>query len=262
MRDSRSSTRVIIVDDEELARRAIRALLERYPDVEVIAEATNGIEAVDIIGRVDADIVFLDIQMPGLDGFGVLESISLERAPLVIFVTAYDDYAIQAFERSALDYLLKPIDPQRFAIALERARSRLQERADGRIGRDLARLIATRGVDGRETTARTDRITFRDGSRLIVLERVEIEWIGAEDDYIRVHTARKTYLVRETLSSVEQRLDPTSFVRIHRSTVVNVGVVREVVQAANHDAVVVLRSGERLRASRRYREAIAARFAL
>ena len=135
MSDSRSSTRVIIVDDEELARRAIRALLERYPDLEVIAEATNGIEAVDIIGRVDADIVFLDSQMPGLDGFGVLESIVHERAPLVIFVTAYDDYAIQAFERSALDYLLKPIDPQRFAVALERAKLRLQERADGRVGR-------------------------------------------------------------------------------------------------------------------------------
>jgi two-component system LytT family response regulator len=259
--DVAATTRVIVVDDEELARRGIRALLDRDPAVQVVGEATNGIDAVKLIAAVDADIMFLDIQMPGLDGFEVLEAIDMDRAPLVIFVTAHDEYAIQAFEQSALDYLLKPIDPQRLIQALDRAKSRLREKADGRIGRDLARLIASRAGD-LENAAQGDRVAFRDGGRLILLDRDEIEWIGAEDDYVRVHTARKNYLIRETLSSVEQRVDPTRFVRIHRSTLVNVNVVREVVQAANHDAVVVLRSGEKLRASRRYREIIAERFSV
>lgn len=251
--------RVIIVDDEELARRAIRALLARHADIEVMAEAANGHDAIDIIGRIEADIVFLDIQMPGLGGFEVLQEMNLDSAPLIIFVTAFDEHAIQAFERNALDYLLKPIDPQRFERAIERAFTRLRERADGRIGRDLARLLATRPDATGETVGRNDRITFRDGARLIVLDQDEVEWIGAEDDYIRVHTARKTYLVRETLSSAEQRLDHSCFARIHRSTLVNVNEVREMVHATNHDAVIVMRSGERLRASRSYREVIADR---
>jgi two-component system LytT family response regulator len=256
--------RIIVVDDEPLSRRGVRALLERHGDVEVAGEAGNGVEAVALIQRASADILFLDVQMPGLDGFGVLSSIDVDNAPLVVFITAYDSYAIQAFEQHAFDYLLKPVDPARFDLALDRARQRLKERAEGQIGRQLARLLASRASDiGTDNgPAHPDRITFRDGARVIVVERQEIEWIGAEDDYIRVHTPRKTYLIRETLSAVEQRLDGASFVRVHRSTIVNVSAVREVVQAANNDAVIVLRNGEKLRASRRYRDALASRFGL
>jgi two-component system LytT family response regulator len=250
--------RALIVDDEPLARRGIRQLLSGAPDVEIAGEARNGKEAVRLLKLLAPDLVFLDVQMPECDGFDVLRQLHPQRLPLVVVVTAYDTFAIRAFDAHAVDYLVKPIHEARFQRALERARERLRSREaidsssrrSGPFGHDGCK------VDQQDQAPRR-LILGAAGSDLIV-DVTEIEWIEADDYYAAVHACGGRHLVRESLASLEERLDRTQFVRVHRCAIVNLARVRQVRYAAIGDAVVVLDSGVQLRLSRRRRERVAA----
>jgi DNA-binding LytR/AlgR family response regulator len=213
--------RVLIVDDEPPARERLRRMLTEIEAIEIVGEAENGAQAVTMIEALSPDLVLLDIQMPGLDGFGVLEA--LEDPPPVIFVTAYDKYAIQAFEVNALDYLLKPFSRERLGRAVHRARDALAEERDfaARLGPLLESLVA----QGRYLT----RLAVRDGDHIRVVDVDEVDWMGVEDEQVTVHVGDRAYRIRRTLSELEARLDPTSFFRAHRSAIVNLDRVKEVI---------------------------------
>jgi two-component system, LytTR family, response regulator len=248
--------RALIVDDEPLARRGIRVRLERATDVEVIGESPNGVEAVAAIQSLLPDLVFLDVQMPGLDGFGVVEQVGAERMPPVVFVTAYDAHALKAFDVHALDYLLKPIDDERFDVAIARARRRVHERAAmaerAAVGRQLAAVLAE---------VRDRRILIKDRGKVIIVSEADVDWVEAEGDYVRVHTGGRGHLLRETMAAMAERLDPARFARIHRSTIVNVSRIRELKPHPNREYTVVLHDGTRLKLSRGYRDALRGHFA-
>jgi two-component system LytT family response regulator len=240
--------RVLIVDDEPLARRGVRARLMAMPDVEIAGEADSGMKAVSEIERLRPDVVLLDVQMPELDGFGVIDAIGVDRMPLTIFLTAYDAHAVKAFDANALDYLLKPIDDERFGLAIIRARTRLAEHATSSQSRQLAAALAG---------AAEQRIALRDGSRVLLFDQQDIDWLGADGDYVRVHVKGRSYLVRHTMAAMEARLDPKQFARVHRSAIVNVSRVSEVRRRGDRDYVVVLRDGTKLKIGRAYRDSIA-----
>lgn len=249
--------RAIIVDDEPLARRGVRARLERAGGFAVVAECASGREAIAAIREHAPSVVFLDVQMPGVDGFGVVREIGVDRMPVVIFVTAYDTHALRAFEAHALDYLLKPIDDDRFAAAVERARRRVAERDESTVARRLVALMQEVGAElpeARNDTTSSSRIIIRDRDRVLLIDVADIDWVGADGDYVRVHTAGKSHLLRETMAAMEERLDPAAFVRIHRSTIVNVDRIRELRPYSSREYSVILRDGTRLRLSRRYRD--------
>jgi two-component system LytT family response regulator len=234
--------RALIVDDEPLGRRGVRARLEQEEGVEIVGECRSGREAVAAIRRLAPDLVFLDLQMPGWSGFDVVEQVGPARMPMVVFVTAHDEHAVRAFEVEAVDYLLKPIDGQRFRRAVGRARERMGEREDGSLGRRLAALLASGGAQ---------RIAVRDRGRIVLLGTREIEFVAAEGDYASVFAGGKSYLVRETMAALETRLGE-GFVRIHRSTIVNAARIRELRPLIGGDFTVVLQGGAELRASRGY----------
>jgi len=238
--------RALIVDDEPPARRKIRAFLQSDPRFEVVGEAGDGLEAVQRIEAEQPDLLFLDIQMPGLTGFEVLEALESAR-PQVIFTTAYDQYAVQAFEIRALDYLLKPFDRERFQQAIERALEERphQESAQSRVEGLVADWRAQRGP--------LQRILVRGRDRLRILPTAQIEWIEAEEKYVRLHVGKESYLHRETMNNLEQRLDGKSFLRTHRRQIVNLNFVRELAPWAHGDYVLVLADGHRLPLGRRYR---------
>jgi two-component system LytT family response regulator len=266
--------RAVIVDDEPLARRGIRARLERAGGYDVVAECASGREAVAAIREHAPSVVFLDVQMPGIDGFGVIEEIGADRMPVVIFVTAYDTHALRAFEAHAFDYLLKPIDDDRFATTLDRARRRVVEREESEVARRLAALMqdlrpalsdAAAGHSrppnaGEAVAPAPNRIVIRDRDRVLFVEVGDIDWIGADGDYVRIHTGGKSHLVRDTMAAMEQRLDAGTFVRIHRSAIVNVSRIRELRPYSSREYAVILRDGTRLRLSRRYRDRLRGRF--
>jgi two-component system, LytTR family, response regulator len=227
-----TAIRVVIVDDEPLARRGIRQLLAHHDDVEIAGEARNGLEAVDMLKGLAPDLVFLDVQMPELDGFAVLRHLDADRVPAVIFVTAHDTFAVRAFDQHAVDYLVKPVHEQRFHESVARARDRL--RASSR------------------TMPMPRRIVIGTGGMDLVFDLDEIDWIEADDYYAAVHARGRRYLLRESLASLEARLDPERFVRVHRSAIVNLEHVREVRSAPS--SAVVLRDGMELPLSRRRRE--------
>ena len=233
--------RVVIVDDEPLARKGIRQLLASQPDVEVAGEARHGKDALRLLKLLTPDLVFLDIQMPELDGFAVLRQLDPARWPLVIFVTAYDTFALRAFDAHAVDYLVKPVQETRFRRAMDRARERLRAREAGApsLASPPRRLIL--GIGGSD----------------VILDVADIEWIEADDYYAAVHARGGRHLVRESLASLEERLDRAQFVRVHRSAIVNLARVRQIRHAAIGDAVVVLDSGTQLPLSRRRREHVA-----
>jgi two-component system LytT family response regulator len=245
MSENARPLRVLIVDDEPLARRGLRVRLERMESVDVVGECASGSAAVASIEEDRPDVVLLDVQMPELDGFDVVEAVGVARMPITIFVTAYDRHAIRAFEANALDYLLKPLDDDRLARSIERARARVAEKQGQ--ARPLGKAIA--GPD-----APRQRIVLRDRGRVLVLDYADIDWIAAEGDYVRVHSAGRGHLFRQTMAMMEARLDPAAFARIHRSTIVNVKSVREVVTRGDRDWVVVLRDRTRLKMSRSYRD--------
>jgi two-component system, LytTR family, response regulator len=241
--------RAVIVDDEPLARQRIRNLLAEVEDVEVVAECANGREAIQAIEESPPDLLFLDIQMPELDGFDVLQAIGVGHAPVVIFVTAYDQFALRAFEAHALDYLLKPFDDERFEAALERARERIRQQQGGDLDRRLrAFLEEVRGDRGY-----LQRLVVPSGHRSVFIRTEEIDWIEAERNYIRLHVGGRAYLLRENMSRIESALDPAKFCRIHRSTIVNIDRIQAVESLFRGEYLVVLHDGTKLTSGRSYR---------
>jgi two-component system, LytTR family, response regulator len=235
--------RVLIADDEPAGRTTLRLLLGQDPDVQIVSECRTGAETVDAVLRHRPELLFLDIQMPGGNGFEVLSELPPESMPLIVFVTAYDRYSLQAFEVHAADYLLKPFSDRRFRSALAHAKDRLRQREAPR-GEPAARVAA-------------DRLAIRTAHGVLMLAVGDIEWIEARGDYARIHSGARADLVRESLSSLESRLGPTRFVRIHRSAIVNLAQVREFKPDPSGAMVAILLNGHRCRLSRRGRERLA-----
>jgi len=249
--------RALIVDDEPLARRGVRQLLEREPDVVVVGEARNGREALRALRTLNPGLVFLDVQMPEMDGFDVLRAYGPERMPAVIFVTAYDEFAVRAFDAHAIDYLVKPLRESRFVEAVQRVRDRMRSSEAIELSRKLSALLATSSGHAPNGAAAADaarRLVVPTSAGELVLDVDEIDWIEADDYYAAVHTRGKRHLIRESLSSLEARLDSTRFARIHRSAIVHLERVREF---RADPAEVVLRDGTRIAVSRRRREQFA-----
>jgi two-component system LytT family response regulator len=242
--------RTVIVDDEPLARERLASLLSAEQDIEIVAQCRDGEEAVTAISQHSPDLVFLDVQMPGLNGFEVIDAVGGEKMPLVIFVTAYDQHALRAFQVRALDYLLKPFDRERFKEALQRARTHIQRDETGDLGRRLLALVK----DLRRDQPKTDRLVVKSGGRLFFLRTDEIDWIEAAGNYVRLHVGTTSHLLRETMNAIEGRLDPEKFFRIHRSRIVNMERIQEMQPWLNGEYAVVLRTGTRLTLSRGYRE--------
>lgn len=229
----------VIVDDEGPARLLLRELLARHADIGIVAECTNGFEAVKAINEHRPDLVFLDVQMPKLDGFEVLEL--LDAQPAVVFVTAYDQYAMRAFDAHAVDYLLKPFSPERFGMALARARERIGGR--GPVAVELA-------AEARGPNQRLERIVVKDGTAVRVIPLAKVDYIEAQDDYVALHSERRTYLKQQTIASLETALDPQRFVRIHRSYIVNLERVARIEPYGKESKVAVLADGTQLPVSR------------
>jgi two-component system LytT family response regulator len=240
----------VVADDEVLARERLRALLEAEPDIEVVGEAGNGRETVASIQELQPDLLFLDVQMPVLDGLGVVEAVGAEKMPAVIFVTAYDRYALQAFEVHALDYLLKPFDRARFQKALDHAREQLAREKTAGLSDRLVALLED--VPGNRKTL--DRLVIKSAGRVFFVKTDEIDWIEAAGNYARIHVGSEAHLLRETMSALEEKLDGNKFVRIHRSTIVNLERIQELQPWFHGDYVVILRNGRQLTLSRGYRQ--------
>jgi two-component system LytT family response regulator len=257
-----TAIRTLIVDDEPLARQGIRVRLEKDTDIEIVGEAGDGPSAVRAIKSLRPDLVFLDIQMPGCDGFDVLERTSATHMAVVIFVTAYEHYAIHAFEAHALDYLLKPIDSRRFRAALERARLELaKEEALAQRHLRMTELLSGREflrqdavTANNAVSARLERLAVKDGDRFVLLKTDEIEWVQASANYVQVNAAGRSFLLRMTMNELERKLDNPPFVRIHRSIIVNADRIREIRPASHGDFEVALASGVAVPLSRRYRD--------
>jgi two-component system, LytTR family, response regulator len=246
----------LIVDDEPLARRTIRGLLRDDPEVEVVGECGGGREAVESIRRQPPDLLFLDIQMPGVDGFGVLSRIELEAVPAVVFVTAYDAYALRAFEVHALDYLLKPFTNERFREALARAKSHVELREAKVTAQSLRALLSERD-SAASASGRGDFLTrfiVKRGDRVIFVSPADVDWIEADDYYVKLHVGSRAHLLRLSMKELERRLDPQSFWRIHRSAIINLDRVKELRQRPNGEYLVALKDGTELRLSRDRRE--------
>jgi two-component system LytT family response regulator len=242
--------RCLIVDDEPLAREKLRGMLKKHPEVETIGECVNGKEAVAAIQKENPDLLFLDIQMPEMDGFGVLKAIPAEKIPRVIFVTAYDKYALRAFEVYALDYLLKPFDRERFDKALQRARLEIQRDRGGDTNERILALLE----EIKHKPKHLERIVIKSNGRIFFLKSEESDWIEAEGNYVRIHTGKESYLIRETITSLESQLNPKRFLRIHRSTIVNIDRIKELQPWFHGDYRILLKDGTQLTMSRSYRE--------
>jgi two-component system LytT family response regulator len=251
--------RAIIADDEKPARRRLRELLEKQPDIAVVAECSNGAEAALQIRALQPDLLLLDVQMPGLDGFGVIGEVGAAHMPATIFVTAYDQYALKAFEVSALDYLLKPFSDERFERSLERVLSFVRTRRGDELSHRIISLLDQIQPKQLQNTAPPlDRLMIKDGGRVLFLRVEEIDWIEAAGVYVQVHTAGKTWLHRISLSELEAKLDARQFIRIHRSTIVNLQKVKELRPHSHGDFLLALRDGTELKLSRSYRQKVEA----
>ncbi|HEU4629424.1 MAG TPA: response regulator transcription factor [Gemmatimonadaceae bacterium] len=272
MRDTPPPIRTLVVDDEPLARRGIRRLLAADPEIAVVGDCGDGREAVRLVRELAPELLFLDVQMPEMDGFAVLEALGPTATPAIVFVTAYDQFAVRAFDVHAVDYLLKPFDDERFERALQRAKAHVRRGEIDALGRRLAALLeTTRGAPaaGRGEAAGADapavrpgrepltHLLIRVGARTVPLRVDDADWVEAADYYVRFHVGARRYLHRETMASLERRLDPARWVRVHRSAIVNVARVRELSGAARGE-VVVLHDGTRLPISRGRRAALAA----
>jgi two-component system, LytTR family, response regulator len=238
--------RVLIVDDEPLARRGVIARLKRFTDMEIVSDCEDGPAAVVKIAELRPDLVFLDVQMPGMDGFEVLRTLPRDGLPAIIFLTAYEEHALRAFEVHALDYLLKPIEDERFAAAIQRARIYADSRAKVQLDERLLQLL------DENSGKYASRFAVRTGSRIVVVFAEDIDWVGSADDYTELHSGGKAHLLRETMSALEQRLDPEQFIRVHRSRIVRLKCVRELRAIGNREYIVKLSDGSEHRASRSY----------
>lgn len=242
--------RVLIVDDEPLARRGIRQLLETETDFEIAGEAANGQEAISSIETYAPDLVFLDIQMPLLDGFSFVEKIGAKNLPEIVFVTAYDEHAIHAFEAGAIDYVLKPINAERFQKTLERVRRRVFSGENKTLENKIADLLNNL----KPAESYLERIAVKENERIRFLTIEKIDWIGSQGNYIEVHSEREKFLIRETMDGIEKKLNPQKFLRLRRSAIVRIEQIKELHPLFNGEFEVVLKNGTRLTSSRRYRK--------
>lgn len=248
MADKKALT-ALIVDDEPPGRHKIREMLKHESNIEIIGECTNGVEAVEAIQSKKPDLVFLDVQMPELDGFGVIKKIGVNNLPEIIFVTAYDQYALQAFEVHALDYLLKPFDKERFQNALQRAKDHILQRDQNDIGQKLLSMLQELKLDQKHS----DRLVIKSGGKVFFLKTDEVDWIEAAGNYVRLHAGGESHLLRETMSGIQKKLNPNQFIRIHRSTFVNIEQIKELQPWFHGEYVVILKEGTQLTMSRSYR---------
>ncbi len=244
------SIRTVIIDDERLARQRIRRMLSENTDFAVVAEFENPEEGLAYLDSNPVELLFLDVQMPGLDGFGLLEALSPDRTPMVIFVTAYDEYALRAFEVHAFDYLLKPFDQARFEKTIDRARKQLS--SEERSSEKLLHLLN----EFRQRNQEPARFAIKTPGRLFFVRQEDIDWMEAADNYVNLHVGHDTHLIRETMNALEQRLDSHRFLRIHRSTIVNADRIKELRPWFHGEYVVLLKDGTELTLSRTYREKI------
>jgi two-component system, LytTR family, response regulator len=254
--------KTVIVDDEPLARRNLRLLLEKDPQIEIVDECRNGPEAVQAIQNLTPDLIFLDIQMPEMDGFDVLAKVDAQQILSIIFVTAFDQYALKAFEVHALDYLLKPFDDARFKKALQNAKAQIEKREINKLGTKLLALLEDRmqkrELHSQEKTYLT-RLMIKLANRVILLNVSEVDWIEADGNYAKLHVGRKAHMLREKMHDLEARLDPEKFVRIHRSIIVNLDRIKELHPHFNGDYIILLADGTQLKLSRSRREHLEAR---
>jgi two-component system LytT family response regulator len=248
--------RTVIVDDEELGRDRIQSLLEMQPDVEIVGVCNDGTSAVETIDRTQPDLVFLDVQMPGMDGFEVIENLDSGTLPAVVFVTAHDGHAIRAFEIHALDFLLKPFDQTRFEKALERARTQIGK------GQAAGPAIDSRIVslleELREERKYPERLIVKSSGRVFFVRTEEIDWVEASGNYVKIHTKSEAHLLRESMKNMEAKLDPKTFVRIHRSAIVNIDRIKELEPWFHGEYIVIMRDGTRLTASRVFSDRLSA----
>ena len=262
--------RTILVDDEPLALRGLKLRLDDFDDVEVVAQSRNGREAITAIREEKPELVFLDIQMPGLDGFAVIKALISTYMPIIVFVTAFDEYALKAFEAHALDYLLKPVDEERLAQAVQKVRDQLQQRVaveqNARVlelmenMEDPPKIILEAVLEeapGAPGSSFEKQISIKDRGFITRVEVCEIDYIDAAGDYMCIHTGQKTHILRATMKHMQKRLDPDKFQRVHRSTIVNLDQVREVHPHSNGEYFLVLGGGAELKVSRSYKEVIA-----
>jgi len=257
--------RTLIVDDEPAAREGIRQLLGDDPEILVAGECADGLQAAAAMREAVPDLVFLDVQMPQLDGFGVLRLVGAEHAPAIVFVTAYDQYALRAFEVHALDYLLKPFSDERFRESLRRAKQQVRQGRLHELSHKLSALLEhyseghAAGAAREPRAGYLERLVVKSGGKVTLLRAAEIEWIDAEGDYVRIHVGKAWHLLRETMKNLEAQLDPARFVRIHRSTIVNLEQVKELQPFFRGEYVVVLQNGTTLKLSRGYRDTLESR---
>lgn len=244
--------RTLVVDDEEPALARIVDLLKGQSDVEIAAIGRHGREAIQLIRSHTPDLLFLDIHIPGTNGFEVLREVAPEQRPLTIFVTGYDKYAIPAFEAHALDYLLKPFSDERFEAALERARSYIHTQRAGELGRRFAQLLEDQAAST-GGAGRLDRVVIKSNGRVIFLDAADIDWVEAAGVYVHLHVGTKSYPYRATLGQIEERLNPERFVRIHRSTMVNTARIVELQRGTHGEHLLILKNGTQLTLSRGYR---------
>lgn len=265
--DKQKILKTLIVDDESLARRGLAHRLKDIADIEIVGEARNGREALKLIGEKEPDLVFLDIQMPGISGFEVVEELDIETMPVILFLTAYDEYAVQAFEVNALDYILKPIDEERLHQVLDKVRSNISQKRALKHKQLLLSLVSK--FSGKSISSfddlekkdvsdlvpkETSRLAIRDGGRTTWVNQEDIEWIDAAGDYMCVQAKGVTYIMRKTMKNLEKDLDPEILQRIHRSTIVNVHQVREMESHINGEYFLTLDSGHRVKLSRTYKD--------
>ena len=242
--------RTLIIDDEPLARQRVQRLLQQDPDVEILAECTDGVEAIETIRSKRPELVFLDVQMPEVNGFDVLEAIPEDQVPLVVFVTAYDEHAVRAFEVHALDYLLKPFEDDRFQESLRRVK---EHRAEESRREEVVKVLAML-KESRDSRSGLRRVMVRSGGHIAFLRTADIDWIEAQGDYVSLHCQGKKHLIRENIGALGDRLGAETFARIHRSTIVNIGRIKELQPLFHGDYTVVLQDGTRLTMSRSFRE--------
>jgi two-component system LytT family response regulator len=264
----RRAIRTLIVDDEPAARAAMRQLLADDPDVTIVGECADGKSAVAALAAAAPDLLLLDVQMPEMDGFQVLRQLPPDELPVVVFVTAFDQYALRAFDVHAVDYLLKPFDDERFRQALERAKRHVRHGRLGELSEQLLALLGGPRLLGGGNQAADGgggggagylkRLVIKSGGRITVLATGDIDWVEAQGDYARIHTGRTWHLLRETMRRLEKQLDPARFVRIHRSTIVNVERIRELQPYFRGEYVVILHDGAKLKLSRGYKEQLEA----
>jgi len=247
--DEAGAIRALIVDDERLARRRVREMLQSDRDIEVVGEAANGPEAVMAVRQSNPDLMFLDVQMPGMDGFEVLNALRDERLPMIVFITAYDQYALRAFEACAVDYILKPFDRARFERALQQAKSRIRQERQIDLTRHLLMLLENL----KQRPGYPERMAIKENGRIVYVKTDSIEWVEAEGNYVRIHAGKNSYLLLGAIGGLEAQLDPKKFRRIHRGTIVNIDCIRELQPWFNGCYRVILHSGVELSLSRGYK---------